>query len=246
MTRKAIFDSVGQMVPGIWNKPGTVPAMDKLLDLAGIPTIVPAAQPLPLVVGAAAVQSSIPVEKIKITAPMAAEIVGHEAIVLEAYKDSEGVWTWGIGVTDASGHSVMRYKDAPSTIEKVLGIYIWLLETVYAPAVRKEFAGCLMTEAEFTAALSFHYNTGAILRTEWTDLAKAGKRKAARDFLESHYLNGGDLTERRKKEAALFFDGTWSGDGKTTVWPVKKPSYRPDWGNGKRIDILTPLKALLP
>lgn len=244
MTRKAIFDSVGQMVPGIWNKPGTIAAMDKLLDLAGIPTVVPAAPSTAIGVGFTSAPK--PVAEIKITAQMAAEIVGHEAIVLEAYRDSEGVWTWGIGVTDASGHSVMRYKDNPQTIEKVLQIYIWLLETNYAPDVRREFAGCMMTEAEFTAALSFHYNTGAILRTEWTDLAKEGKRKAARDFLESHYLNGGDLLERRKDEAALFFDGKWSNDGKTTVWPVKKPSYRPDWGNGKRIDILTPLKALLP
>lgn len=246
MNRKAIFDSVGQQVPGIWNKPGTVGAMDKLLDLAGVATVVPTPPSTASAIGVGFTSQPIPVEQIKITAQMAAEIVGHEAIVLEAYRDSEGVWTWGIGVTDASGHSVGRYKDNPQTIEKVLQIYIWLLETNYAPDVRREFAGCMMTEAEFTAALSFHYNTGAILRTEWTDLAKEGKRKAARDFLESHYLNGGDLLERRKDEAALFFDGKWSGDGKTTIWPVKKPSYRPDWGNGKRVDILTPLKALLP
>lgn len=245
MTRKAIFDSVGQMVPGIWNKPGTIEAMDLVLDRAGIPSVqVPA--PIGSNSGIPAVLAAIPVEEIKIDAEMAAEIVGHEAIVLEAYLDSEKVWTWGIGVTDASGHSVGRYKDNPQTVARVLEVYIWLLDTVYAPDVRKEFAGSKLTRAEFTAALSFHYNTGAILRTEWTDLAKAGNRKGARAFLESHYLNGGDLTERRKKEAALFFDGKWSGDGKTTVWPVKKPSYRPDWGNGKRIDILTPLRELLP
>ena len=26
------------------------------------------------------------------------ELVYHEGIVLEAYKDSKGIWTWGIGV----------------------------------------------------------------------------------------------------------------------------------------------------
>lgn len=246
MTRKAIFDSVGQMVPGIWNKPGTIAAMDGLLDLAGIVPDAPVPPSPSSTLGIGFTTAPIPVEQIKISARMAAEIVGHEAIVLEWYLDSERVGTWGIGVTNASGHNVDRYKDNPQTVERVLEVYLWLLENNYAPDVRKEFAGCKLTEAEFTAALSFHYNTGAILRTEWTDLAKAGKRKAARDFLESHYLNGGDLAERRKKEAALFFDGAWSGDGKTTVWPVKKPSYRPDWGKGKRIDILTPLQALLP
>lgn len=241
MKRKAIFDAVGEMSPGIWNKPGTVAAMDVVLDRAGIPTDSPPPQVSAPPVGAGA----RPVEEIQITAEMAAEIVGHEAIVLEAYRDSEGIWTWGIGVTDASGHSVMRYKDAPQTIKRVLEVYIWLLNTNYARDVRKEFAGQKLTDAEFTAALSFHYNTGAILRTEWTDLVKAGNRKAARAFLESHYLNGGDLTKRRKEEAALFFDGKWSNDGKTTVWPVKKPSYRPDWSGGKRVEILGPLRELI-
>ena len=137
MKRKAIFDTVGEMAPGIWNKPGTVAAMDVVLDRAGIPieSVAPAASPPPFPTAAR------PVEEIQITAEMAAEIVGHEAIVLEAYRDSEGIWTWGIGVTDASGHSVMRYKDAPQTIKRVLEVYIWLLNTNYAPDVRKEFAG---------------------------------------------------------------------------------------------------------
>ena len=189
-----------------------------------------------------------PVETIRLTAQMAAEIVGHEAIVLEWYLDSAKppVGTWGIGVTNRSGHNVDRYKDKPQTIERCLEIYIWLLNTNYIPDVRKAFSGRRLTAAQFAAAISWHYNTGAILRSDWVELFRTGQPVAARKFLESHYLNGGDLTERRKKEAALFFDGIWSGDGTTNVWPVRKPSYRPDWSNPSRIDILPMLKAMLP
>lgn len=190
--------------------------------------------------------AAVPVQDIRLTARAAAELVGHEAIVLEWYRDSENVGTWGIGVTNASGHTVDRYKDNPQTIDRCLEIYIWLLQTNYIPDVCDAFAGCSLTEAQFAAALSFHYNTGAIERTDWVKLFKAGKTKAARDFLESHYLNGGDLTERREKEAALFFDGAWSGDGTARVIPVAKPSYQPAFRRGERVQILGMLQAMLP
>lgn len=189
-----------------------------------------------------------PIDRVRLTARAAAELIGHEAIVLEWYRDNAKppVGTWGIGVTNASGHNVDRYKDNPQTIGRVIEVYLWLLNTGYIPDVRRAFGGCSLTEAQFAAALSWHYNTGAILRTDWVKLFKAGDMDGARDFLESHYLNGGPLTARRKKEAALFFDGIWSGDGTTTVWPVKKPSYTPDWANGERIDVLPYLKGMLP
>lgn len=189
-----------------------------------------------------------PIETIRLTAQIAAEIVGHEAIVLEWYLDSAKppVGTWGIGVTNRSGHNVDRYKDNPQTIERCLEVYVWLLNTNYIPDVRKAFAGCRLTAAQFAAAISWHYNTGAILRSDWVDFFRSGQLRAARKFMETHYLNGGDLTERREKEAALFFDGIWSGDGSTIVWPVRKPSYRPDWSKPSRIDILPMLKGLLP
>jgi lysozyme len=172
-----------------------------------------------------------------LTVRAALEIVEHEAIVLEMYFDSKGVATWGIGVTSASGHGVARYKDNPQTIETVLRVYLWLLRTNYLPDVLKAFAGHKLTENELAAALSFHYNTGAILETNWVKLFLAGNRAGARQHLETHYLNGGDLTKRRKQEAALFFDGAWIGDGRVIVYPVKRPSYTPDWGHAQMVDI---------
>lgn len=189
---------------------------------------------------------ALPVEEIRLDARGAAELVGHEAIVLEWYRDSEGVGTWGIGVTNASGHNVDRYKDKPQTVERCLEIYLWLLNTNYMPAVRSAFAGCKMTYAQFIAALSWHYNTGAIKRTDWVGMFKAGKLAEARKFMLSHYLNGGKLEDRRKDEAALFFDGKWSGDGTTIIWPVKKPSYTPDWSKPQRFNVLPLLEGMLP
>lgn len=173
----------------------------------------------------------------ELTARAALENVGHEAIVLEWYRDSEDVGTWGVGVTNASGHLVDRYKDRPQTVLHCLEVYVWLVRQKYLPAVARAFRGRQLTEAQLAAALSFHWNTGAIERTSWVSLFLDGNQGAARAFLETHYLNNGDLKPRRLKEAALFFDGHWSQDGKATIYPVLKPSYRPDFRHPSRVDV---------
>ena len=172
------------------------------------------------------------------------EIIEHEGIVLEAYLDSVGVWTWGIGVTDRSGHLVGRYKDAPSTIEREFEIFVWLLANVYMPPVLREFEGHLLTEAQFAAALSFQYNTGAIASASWPDLWKAGKIERARtSFMQ--WRKPAAIILRREKEASLFFDGAWSQDGKASVIPVSKPSYKPDFAKTVQIDISEHLRRVL-
>lgn len=165
------------------------------------------------------------------------EIVSHEGIVREAYKDSKGIWTWGVGVTSASGHNVSRYKDNPQPIQKVLEIYKWLLETRYLPDVLKAFDGVELTESQLAAALSFHYNTGAILRASWVKSFKRGNVSKSRvEFMR--WSSPKEIIPRRKAERDLFFDGRWSNTGKATIYErVRKPSYTPDWGSAKSIDI---------
>jgi lysozyme len=180
-----------------------------------------------------------------LTERIVAEIIEHEAIVLEAYKDSVGVWTWSVGITSASGHEVMRYKDKPQTLEHCLAVYVWLLRERYLPPVLKAFESFPLTEHQLAAALSFHWNTGAIGKTAWVGLVKQGRDAEAREFMVSHYLNGGTLTSRRKAEAALFFDGRWIGDGLVTVWPVRKPSYTPDWRRPQMVDVRAAVKEAL-
>ena len=182
----------------------------------------------------------------KLTARVAEELIGHEAIVQEAYKDSVGVWTWSVGVTNASGHQVHpRYKDNPQTLDHCLEVYIWLLQNKYVPGVDKAFAGHPLTEAQFAAALSFHYNTGAIGKASWVTQWKAGNVAAAKASFML-YNKPPEIIKRRTKERDLFFNGTWSTDGKATVYPVKKPSYTPDWKGAKRVDVSAILKKLIP
>lgn len=174
-----------------------------------------------------------------ITVRAAVELADHESIVLEYYLDNAKppVGTWGIGVTAASGHNVLQYKDNPSTIGHVLDVYVSLLRTKYLPPVLRAFKGRALTEAQLAAALSFHYNTGAIERTDWVGMWLDGKITQARTFLEGHYLNGGALASRRKAEAALFFGNQWISDGKVSVIPVGKPSYQPLFSKAYLVDI---------
>lgn len=185
-----------------------------------------------------------PVSHLSLTQRVAMEIIGHEAIVPEAYKDSKGVWTWGIGVTDGSGHKVSRYKDNPQPLDHVLRVYLWLLREKYIPGVVKAFEGFVLTETQFAAALSFHYNTGAILTAQWVQRVKAGDRTGARRSIMD-WKRPAEIIPRREKERDLFFDGKWSQDGKACLLGVRKPSYQPDWKSAKRIDVAAPLTAAM-
>ena len=72
----------------------------------------------------------------KITPRIAAELISHEAIVREAYLDSVDVWTWSVGITSASGHTVWpRYLDNPQTLRRCFEVYEWAIRTNYLPAV---------------------------------------------------------------------------------------------------------------
>jgi len=172
----------------------------------------------------------------EVTNEMLLELLSHEGIVREAYKDSVGVWTWGVGVTDASGHRVLRYKDNPQPISRVIEIYKWLVSTKYLPDVKEAFTVPL-NEAQLTAALSFHYNTGAIKRASWVKSVNAGNTdKAYKEIM--NWRTPSSIVERREKERDLFFNGHWSNNGLATVYTkVRKPSYRPDWSSATEVDI---------
>ncbi|WP_285295816.1 lysozyme [Aureimonas altamirensis] len=178
-----------------------------------------------------------------ITYRTALEIASHEAIIRQAYKDSVGVWTWSVGLTSATGHDVQRYKDNPQTMEHCLAIYAWALDK-YADAVRKTFAGTPLSEAQFAAALSFHWNTGAITKATWVNLFRAGDMAAA----EAAFLTWNkpaEIKKRRQAEADLLFRGKWSSDGSITEYTKVSASYTPIWSSGKRVNIEAALKAAL-
>ena len=178
-----------------------------------------------------------------ITYRVALEIITHEAIVRQTYRDSVGVNTWSVGLTNATGHDVTRYINNPQPMEKCLRIFVWALDN-YADAVREAFEGYELTETEFAAALSFHWNTGAIKTASWVKAFKAGNELDARaKFMR--YRKPPEIIPRREKERDLLFDGVWSQTGRVTEYTRLKANRTPNFSSGKRVDIEDALKAAL-
>ncbi|QEL26165.1 lysozyme [Bosea sp. F3-2] len=180
----------------------------------------------------------------KVTADVALETAAHEGLVRQTYRDSKGVLTWSIGVTNASGHNVDRYIGKPQPMEHCLAIYAWLLETRYAPAVREVFAKKPLTEAQFAAALSFHYNTGAIKSATWPKLWLAGDIAAAKTAFMA-WNKPAEIVERRRKECDLFFGGKWSNNGRITEYTRVTAKMTPDGASAKRVDVRAAIAAAL-
>ncbi len=177
-----------------------------------------------------------------LTPRIVGEILSHEGLVREAYRDSQGIWTWSVGITDASGHRVARYRDNPQPLERCLEVFLWLLATRYLPAVLKAFGSHEPAEHELAAALSFHYNTGGIARAEWLRRFLAGEHEAARrTFLA--WSRPPEIAPRRRRERDLLFDARWSGDGRCMVYEVAKPSYQPV--KGRQIEVAATLARLM-
>lgn len=161
-----------------------------------------------------------------LTPRIVGEILQHEGLAREAYRDSVGVWTWSVGITDASGHKVARYRDNPQSIERCLEVFVWLLTTRYLPAVLAAFGPFEPEEHQLAGALSFHYNTGAIARASWLKRFLEGDSEAASKAILD-WRRPPEILPRRRRERDLFFDAKWSGDGKVAVYEVSKPGYRP-------------------
>lgn len=179
---------------------------------------------------------------------MLLEIAEHEGLVLEVYLDSVGVPTWGFGVTAESGHAIGRYKGRRSTVVRAIEVYEWLLRTKYLPEVVRAFGNWSgqLTEAQLTAALSFHWNTGAIGQADWVQSFMLGRRERA----WSEFMNWSrprEIIPRRKAERALFFDGRWSQDGVVTIYDRVNPKEprNPVWSSARQIDIKDEVRAAL-
>lgn len=183
----------------------------------------------------------IPVEDIEVDFDVAMEVASHEALIRQTYKDSVGVLTWCVGMTNATGHAVERYIGKPASLQHCMNLYAWAL-TRYADGVRKAFAGHRLTKAEFAAALSFHWNTGAIERATWVKHWKAGRMSSARNSFLS-WRKPPEIVTRRQKEADLMFGGKWSNDGTMLEFVRLTKRMTPDWSSGKRVNVSKELAA---
>jgi hypothetical protein len=75
-------------------------------------------------------------------------------------------------------------------------------------------------------------------------MVKAGERAAAENAFMS-WIKPREIIVRRTKERDLFFSGKWSSNGTTIVWPVRKPSYRPNWSNADQMNVTEPMRRAL-
>lgn len=177
---------------------------------------------------------------IKVDYDIALEVASHEAIIRQAYRDSVSIWTWSVGITSKSGHNVERYIGKPQTLEHCLAVYVWALEK-YADDVRAAFKGYSLTKPQFAAALSFHFNTGAIRTATWVKNVRAGDMAAAERSLKAWNKAGGKVSQglvtRRAKEADLFFRGKWSNNGTMTEYTRLTSKSTPDWSSAKMINV---------
>ena len=162
----------------------------------------------------------------QLTPKAVAFITGVEGLILEAYKDSKGIWTWSNGIAETSGYDVLQFKDKPSDIEFALREGIKFMEKKYLPAVLRAFGDHPLTDNQLAAAISFHWNTGAIASATWVkDFLKGNVNTARSNFMA--WRKPAAIIGRRTTECELFFDAKWPSSLNATIWSVAKPSYKP-------------------
>lgn len=163
----------------------------------------------------------------------ARELAGHEAIVLTRYLDSVGVWTIGIGHTAAAGppdpgHPVpaLTLGEAFELFERDLASYVADVNAAIEVP---------LTQPEFDALVSFHYNTGRIATASLTASINAGdKTKAAAQFM--NWKRPAAIIPRRRKEQLLFRAGIYSNNGRATLLPATAAG-KIQWSEGRSVDL---------
>ncbi|MGR9079523.1 lysozyme (plasmid) [Rhizobium leguminosarum] len=161
------------------------------------------------------------------------ELIGHEAIVQTRYRDSVGVWTIGVGHTKPAGPPDPKSFTGIMSIRDVLILYKQDLQK-YIDAVNTAIK-VEVSQTEFDALVSFHFNTGGIGRASLVKSLNAGDRKkAAKEFM--NWVKPPEIRKRREKEQKLFADGAYSGQGQATVYPAT-PEGKVLFNKGKSIDL---------
>lgn len=170
------------------------------------------------------------------------EIIQHESIVLTAYHDSRGKLTWGVGVTDSSGHRVNRYVGKTANLQKCLDVFVWLIVTKYAPRVVKAL-GPDLKEHQLGAALSFEWNTGGIDHATWVEKWKEGKIDEAKAWFMA-WDQPKEIIPRRQSECDLFFGGPalWAQRRHQNIIPKVDEDLNPLWNTAYKQDVRPELR----
>lgn len=147
-------------------------------------------------------------------------LIGFEGVVLGPYRDSKGVWTYGIGHTALAGRPFPRNmkrgtrKDTDAALRDIFALFRSDVER-YEADVRRALT-VDVRQHEFDAAVSFHYNTGAIGRAAWVRSLNSGRRaQAATGFM--NWSRPPEIIGRRKAERLMFQQAVYP-DAVINVW----------------------------
>ncbi|MCV9936868.1 lysozyme [Boseaceae bacterium BT-24-1] len=161
------------------------------------------------------------------------ELIGHEAIVQTRYRDSKGIWTIGVGHTASAGLPNPKTYHGEMSIPEVIELYLDDLGS-YIAAVNKALK-VIVSQTEFDALVSFHFNTGGINKAALvTSLNAEDLKKAAAQFL--NWQKPPEILKRRTKEQKLFSTGAYQNGGRALLVPADDDGTV-RWDKGKPIDL---------
>jgi len=163
----------------------------------------------------------------------AMELIGHEGIVLTRYRDSVNVWTIGVGHTRAAGPPDPETFLKELTLPQAFGLFEADVRR-YVTSVN-DVLKVKVTQTQFDALVSFHYNTGAIGRATLVRRLNAGDiEEATAGFMA--WNKPPEVTKRRAKERDLFATGVYSNNGRANIYPADA-SGRIIWNKPKAVDL---------
>ena len=149
-------------------------------------------------------------------------LMTHEGVVPAPYLDSVNVLTYGVGHTKAAGSPdpASLPKGMPSDLDSALGDVFEVFGRdieKYEAAVDKAIT-VPVEQHEFDAAVSFHYNTGAIATASWVKTLNKGDRETAAAQI-MNWTKPPEIIPRREDEQTLFATGKYP-TGNINVWGV--------------------------
>lgn len=133
-------------------------------------------------------------------------IRSQEGRALRAYQDAAHVWTIGYGITNMDkGIGFVVKAGATITADQAESLLYSSLQHNYMPDCRRAFNpnATPHPQGAFDAAVSFHYNTGAIRRATWPkDLVAHNLARAKTSLSSWNHAAGRVLTGLVRRRAA--------------------------------------------
>lgn len=155
----------------------------------------------------------------KVSAKGMLEIVEHEGLALGPYKDSSGVWTYGVGHTNAAGKLNPEKMDKVDTRtwtkervdQEILSIIELFMADLSSYEARvNNSVKVTLKQHQFDALVSFDFNTGGIYRANLTKDINSGNM-SGNGFMG--WVKPKEIIKRRIAEQNLFKTGNYEANG---------------------------------